>query len=119
MTTSPLASAMDRSAFHLRSSSTQNNWGGDETSTLSVLNSALPMRVEWREGIGARWDIWVFDETSGVEIGDFMLLDVDDLALIVTRVARYTNLSGDFHHFEIVTEEHEHSVADLKTAAGI
>lgn len=110
---------MDRSSYHLRYSALQDDWGGDETVTLSVLSSDLLLRLEWREGTGARWDVWLFDEDAGVDVGDFLLLTVDDLALTVTRIARYTNLSGDFHHFEVVTEEHEHSVAEMKTEAGI
>ena len=52
--------------------------------------------------------MWVFEEDADVQIHDIMLLDDLGLALAVDRVAEFTWLTGgDFHHYEILTSEHE------------
>lgn len=115
---SSLASKVDRSALRLRPSSTQDNWGGDETVSLGVKDIALKCRIEWGEGTSARWDIWCFVDTD-IKNGDIFLFEDLDLAVIVDRVGMFTTLRGEFHHFELITSEHEKSVAELKTEAGI
>lgn len=121
MTISSLASTIDRTVVQLRPSSTQDNWGGDETVALTVIDSALPCRVEWGEGVSDKWDIWSFTPDANIQDHDILLVDDDDLelALIVMRVSSFTRLRGDFHHWEILTNEHEQTVAQLKAAAGI
>jgi hypothetical protein len=122
MTASSLSLTADRSSTQLRPGSTQDNWGGDETVTLSVLDDDLVVRVEWSEGKSADWDIWCFDHTASFETGDILLFEDADLtlALVVTRFASFTTLRRkSFHHWEVLCEEHELSVAELKTEAGI
>ena len=121
MTLSFLASAIDRTVVQLRPSSTQDNWGGDETVTLTVVDSELHLRIEWVEGTGDKWDIWSFTEDNDIQDLDILLFeDPDlDLSLTVSRVSPFTRLRGEFHHWEIVTTEHELTIAQLKTAAGI
>lgn len=122
MTRSSLASTADRSSTQLRPSSSHDNWGGDETVSLTVLTTSLPHRVEWSEGKGAVWDIWCWDADADIQEGDIILVEDDDitLALDVMRVTPTSTLkTKQFHHWEVTTEESELSVAALKTQAGI
>lgn len=86
-----------------------------------MVDDALPMRAEWSEGANANWDLWVFKSSADPQVGDIILIEDADLvlALTITRVTPTTWLKGGFHHWEINTTEHEKSVADLKTEAGL
>lgn len=122
MTASSLSLTADRSSTQLRPGSTQTNWGGDEDVTLSVITDSFDVRVEWAEGKGSDWDLWNFDSSSDIEVGDIFLFEDADLvlALVVARVSPFTTLRHrSFHHWEIICEEHELSVAELKVEAGI
>ena len=119
---SSLSTTSDRSVYHLRAASTQDNWGGDETVTLTVLTDTLPVRFEWSGGKSTDWDAWCFDTDADLQQDDILLVEDPDmtLALIVVRVSAFTTLrTKRLHHFEAVCEEHELSVAELKTAAGL
>lgn len=117
-----LASVQGRSTTQLRASTTHDSWGGDETVTLAVVDSALVVRLEWSGGKSDDWDLWAFGEFADIEDGDIILIEDDDLeiGLMVIRVSPFRTLkTGSFHHWEILTEEHELSVAEIKSQAGI
>ena len=120
-TPSSLSWTADRSTYHLRFSAASTGWGGDETPTLTVISDDLALRVEWAEGRNTQWDVWCFDADADIQTDDIILIEDEDLVLplLVTRVTSFTGLRGGFHHYEILTEEHELSVAELKTDAGI
>lgn len=87
-----------------------------------MLDDDLAVRVEWSEGKSADWDIWCFEKSADFEVGDILLFEDADLtlALVVTRFASFTTLRRkSFHHWEILCEEHELSVAELKADAGL
>lgn len=122
MTISSLSSIADRSLTQLRPGSTQDNWGGDETVTLSLISDSIDVRIEWAEGKSDNWDLWCFDSGASFEVGDILLFEDSDLtlALVIFRVSPFTTLrQRKFHHWEILSEEHELSVDELKTEAGI
>ena len=119
---SSLSNTADRSVYQLRPGTTQDNWGGDETVSLSVLTDSLPMRLEWSGGKSTDWDAWCFDLSADIQEDDILLVEDPDmiLALMVVRVTPFTSLkSKRLHHYEIICEEHELSVVELKTEAGI
>lgn len=107
---SKLASNADRSIRHLRWSQTSDGWGGDEEVTLAELDAELPGRLEWVEGLGDNWQIWVFASDADVMVDDVLLFEDVGLALVVGRVAEFTKLKGTFHHFEIFCKEAEWSL---------
>lgn len=110
---STLSLAADRSIQHLRWSKDADGWGGDEDVVLTVLDADLLGRVEWIEGIGDRWNVWIFEEID-ILPEDILLIDALALALSIERVGNYTTLrTKEFHHFEIVAGEHELTVDQL------
>lgn len=115
---SSLASTATWSLRQLRNSVTDDGWAGEAVDTLTEINGALLARVEWAEGPNVRWDIWIFDESTGgaVEVGDILVHTGTDMAVTVTRLSEWPDLQGAFHHFEILSEEHEKSAAQLLAA---
>lgn len=93
----------------LRPSSSHDNWGGDETVSLDIIDTSLGVRIEWSEGKSDDWDIWCFERTADIQDGDVLLVEDDDLvvALMVERVTPTTSLKGRFHHYELMTTESE------------
>jgi len=111
---SKLGSYADRSIRHLRWSQTADGWGGDEDVAPTVLNDDLSVRFEWIEGVGDRWAFWVFEVDADVQVEDIFLVDDVGLAVMVERVAEFTNLKGRFHHYEVNTVEHELSLGQIE-----
>ncbi len=117
MRTSSLSLRADRSASQLRWSKDADGWGGDEDVVLAEVDT-FNARLEQVESVGEkdRWDIWVFE--AGVDLRDEdILIFVDaDLAVVIQKIAPFTKLNGSFHHYELLTEEHEHSATSLLAA---
>jgi len=115
--TSSLASRADRSTQHLRWAKDTDGWGGDEDVALTEVDT-FKSRLEQVEGVGDadRWNVWVFDSTVDLQIEDILLYTSPDLALVVRKIAPFTRLNGAFHHWELLTEEHERSYALLVAA---
>lgn len=113
MTKSSLSSKVDRLARHLRWSEGSEGWGGDDEVVLGLLSGSLPLRHEWVEGSGEGWNLWVFQEEADVQVDDIILIDDVGLALYVERVTEKTKLSGEFHHYQIVAQEHEQTLGQL------
>ena len=107
----------DRSTQHLRWSKDVDGWGGDEDVVLAEIDT-FKTRIEQVEGVGDkdRWDVWVFNSTVDLETEDILLYTSPDLALVIQKIAPFTNLNGAFHHWELLTEEHEKSYALLVAA---
>jgi hypothetical protein len=87
-----------------------------------VVDDDLEIRVEWSEGKSTDWDVWCFDPSAVFDVGDILLIEDTDLvlALVVVRSMSHTTLrTKKFHHWEVICEEHELSVAEIKTEAGI
>ena len=106
---SSLTSAAVHKAVHQRNAVTGIGYGGDAIETLTVLNDDLPCRVEWREGVGSNWDVWVFEEDADIQHLDILTVSFDDkleLDLLVDRVMPFSDLGGVFHHYEVTTSEH-------------
>jgi hypothetical protein len=119
---SSLASAVDRSVYQLRPQTTNDAWGGDETVTLATVDDNLDIRIEWSGGKSNDWDIWCFDPDATFDVGDILLVEDPDMlmALVVVRSSSLTTLrTKAFHHWEILCEEHELSVAEIRSEAGI
>ncbi len=118
MRKSSLSLRVDRSTVHLRWTKSSDGWGGDEEVTLAQVGVPFKTRLEQVEGVGEadRWDIWVFDQTVDLQDEDILIYEDADLALVIRKVAPFTRLSGEFHHYEILTEEHELSVTALLAA---
>ncbi len=114
MKKSSLSLRADRSTEHFRWTKSDDGWGGDEEVTLAKIDT-FKTRLEQVEGVGEanRWDIWVFDQTIDLQDDDILIYTGEDLALVIQKVAPFTRLSGEFHHYEILTEEHEHSASTL------
>jgi hypothetical protein len=75
---------------------------------------SIPCRVEWVEGGGDSWDIWVFEADNVFLEGDIFITDqVPTAPLEVVRVSSWDDLKGNFHHFEIVTKESEATFAQV------
>jgi hypothetical protein len=117
MKTSSLSSRSDRSTDHLRWTKTTDGWGGDEEVVLASIDT-FKSRIEQVEGVGDRdrWNVWVFDSTVDLQVEDILLYITADLALVIQKIAPFTKLSGSFHHYELLTEEHEHSRSTLLAA---
>ncbi len=113
---SSLASKATWSLRHLRNTVTDTEWAGEAVDTLSEVNPDLKARLEWAEGPNERWAIWIFDPLAAVQVGDILIETTTDLAVIVTRVSEWPDLDGNFHHFELLNEEHEQSVTELLAA---
>ncbi len=113
---SSLASTATWSLRHLRNTVTGTEWAGEAIDDLTEVNPALAARVEWAEGPNSRWDIWLFDPLAAVEVGDILIDTGTDMAVTVTRVSEWPDLQGAFHHFELLSEEHELSVTELLAA---
>jgi hypothetical protein len=75
-------------------------------------------RIEQVEGVGEadRWDVWVFDSAANLQIEDILLYTSPDLALVIHKIAPFTRLNGTFHHWELLTEEHEKTYSLLVAA---
>ena len=114
MKQSSLGSRTDRSTAHLRWTKSADGWGGDEDVTLAQIDT-FSSRVEPVEGVGERdrWDVWIFDSTADLQVGDILIIEEIPLALTIRKSAPYTKLKGDFHHFELLVEEHVESAATL------
>lgn len=110
---STLASKTDRSLQQCRWSKTSDGWGGDEDVSLTLLAEPIA-RVEWVEGVGNRWTLWIFDTDADIQPDDIFLVPGQGLALMVERVNLNTALNGSFHHWEVRTTEHEMSVVALQ-----
>ena len=78
-----------------------------------MYNDALISHTEWVEGIGDRWNFWVFVELADIDVEDILIDDTQNLAVTVERIALFTTFQGEFHHYEIVGPEHPLSVAEL------
>ncbi len=117
MKTSSLSSRADRQTSHLRWSKDTDGWGGDEDVVLTSIDT-FNTRLEQVEGVGEaeRWNVWVFDETADLQIEDIFLYTSPDLAVVIRKIAPFTRLNGVFHHWELLTEEHERSYALLVAA---
>ena len=117
MKTSSLSSKMDRPTDHLRWRKTTDGWGGDEEVALAKIDS-FDSRVEQVEGVGEadRWDVWVFDLAASLQIEDILIYTDPELALVIRKVAPFTRLNGVFHHWELLTEEHEKTYSLLVAA---
>lgn len=117
MKTSSLASKADRSTQHLRWAKDTDGWGGDEDVVLASIDT-FQSRLEQVEGVGEaeRWNVWVFDSTTDLQIEDILLYTSPDLALVIQKIAPFTRLKGGFHHWELLTEEHEQPYAQLLAA---
>lgn len=113
MTKSSLGSKVDRLARHLRWTEDSEGWGGDAEIALGLLSDSLPLRHEWVEGSGEGWNLWVFEEDADVQVDDILLIDDVGLALYVTRKTEKTTLDGEFHHYQLVAQEHEQSLGQL------
>lgn len=113
MQQSSLPSKADRLTRHVRWSQTDTGWGGDAEVTLTLVNPSLPARYEWTEGVNDNWNLWVFVEDADLQIEDIVLMDDVGLALKILRIDEFTWLDGTFHHYELVTEEHEKGLSDL------
>ena len=108
---SSLGSTATQSIIHLRNQKTSDGWAGENVDTTVEISPSIPCRVEWVEGGGKGWDIWVFEEDNDFQIGDMFITDqVPDTVLVVLRVSSWDNLKGVFHHYEIKTEESEAAV---------
>lgn len=117
MPSTSLASKVDRSIRHVRWLDSGDGWGGDDEVTLTVLNADIPGRIEWVEGPGIGWNVWIFIEDADIQALDIFLLDDLELALRVDRVGQFTWLSsGLFHHYEVLLSEHEKGYDDLVAA---
>lgn len=117
MKKSSLSSRADRLTEHLRWARSADGWGGDEEVTLAQIDT-FKSRLEQVEGVGeaARWDIWVFDQTVDLQEEDILIYRGEDLAVVIQKIAPFTKLSGAFHHYEALTEEHEQSMTQLLAA---
>lgn len=113
---SSLASTATWSLRHLRNSVTGDGWAGEAVESLAEINPDLKAKVEWAEGPNSRWDIWVFDPLAAMEVGDILIHEGTAMAVTITRLSEWPDLQGAFHHFEILSEEHEQSVAELLSA---
>lgn len=69
--------------------------------------------MEWSEGVTPLWDIWIFKESVDIQIGDVLVVESLGLGLTVNRVSTWMGLKGKFHHYEIMTEEHEWTAEEL------
>lgn len=114
MKKSSLSLRADRSTGHLRWTKSGDGWGGDEDVSLAEVDT-FKSRLERVEGVGEadRWDVWIFDQTVDIRDDDILIYEGEDLALVIRKIAPFTRLSGEFHHYEILTEEHENSVSTL------
>ncbi len=114
MRRSSLSLRADRSTEHLRWTKSDDGWGGDEDVTLASIDT-FKTRLEQVEGVGEadRWDIWVFDQSVDLQDEDILIFRDPDLALVIRKVAPFTKLDGSFHHYEILTEEHEQSLSEI------
>ncbi len=114
---SSLSLRSDRDTRHLRWTKSADGWGGDEDVSLAEIKT-FKTRLEQVESVGqaARWDIWVFNKTVDLQEEDILIYADPDLALVIQKIAPFTRLSGEFHHYEILTEEHEQSVTELLDA---
>lgn len=113
---SSLASTATWSLRHLRNTVTGDGWAGEAVDDLTEVNPALKAKVEWAEGPNQRWNIWIFDPLAAVEVGDILIDVATDMAVTVTRLSEWPDLQGAFHHFEILSEEHEKSATELLAA---
>lgn len=114
---SSLSLRSDRDTLHLRWAKTGDGWGGDEDVALAEIKT-FKTRLEQVEGVGeaARWDVWVFDDTVDLQEEDILIYADADLAVVIQKIAPFTRLSGEFHHYELLTEEHEQGVTELLAA---
>lgn len=111
MSTSSLPLRTDRTVRHLKWVETTDGWGGD--AEIDLVDSGTPSaRIEWLEGPGTKWQIWIFVE-GDYQTNDILLLEDLDLALVIERVMEFTKLRGTFHHYEIIADEHSESVTSL------
>ena len=117
MKKSSLSLRADRLTEHFRWTKSADGWGGDEDVVLAEIDT-FKTRLEQVEGVGEadRWDIWVFDQTVDLQDEDILIFQDEGLALVIRKVAPFTRLSGEFHHYEILTEEHENSVTEILAA---
>ncbi len=113
---SSLKSTATSSLRHLRNSVSGSGWAGEAEEALTEVNPDLKARVEWAEGPNSRWDIWIFDPLAAVAVGDILIHEATGLAVKVTCLSEWPDLQGKFHHFEILSEEHEQSVTELLAA---
>ena len=100
-------------AVQRRNQSQADGWAGEETEVLVTIDPSIPVRVEWAEGVTPLWDFWVFQESADFQVGDILVVESLGLGVTVTRVSEWRGLRGKFHHYELVSEEHEWSVAEL------
>lgn len=114
MKTSSLSLRADRSASLLRWTKDADGWGGDEDVVLAQIDT-VNARLEQVESVGEkdRWDIWIFKEGIDLQDEDILIFADADLAVVIQKIAPFTKLSGVFHHYELLTEEHEHSATSL------
>lgn len=110
---SSLSQTATQSAVQRRNQVGADGWAGEAVETLVTIDDDLPVRVEWAEGSTPRWDIWIFDQDADVQVGDIILVAELDLAATVTRTSTWMGLRGRFHHYELNSEEHELSYAEL------
>lgn len=110
---SSLGSTATASIVQRRNSVTADGWGGDAQETLATVDDALACRIEWAEGVEPRWDFWVFDESADVRVDDILISEQRNIGVLVERVSAWHDLSGNFHHYEVVGIEHPLSVAEL------
>lgn len=108
---------MDRPTAHLRWSKSSDGWGGDEEVVLAEIDT-FNSRIEQVEGVGDadRWDVWIFDQSSDLQVEDILLYTSPALALVIRKIAPFTRLNGVFHHWELLTEEHEKAYSLLVAA---
>jgi hypothetical protein len=110
---SSLSSSATQSITHLRNQKSADGWAGEEVETTVEISASIPCRIEWVEGGGSGWDVWVFEQDHDFRAEDIFLTDQVDAALVVVRVSSWDDLRGNFHHYEIVTNESEATVAQV------
>lgn len=110
---SSLRSVATQSITHLRNQTLSDGWAGEAVEGVVELKSDIPCRIEWVEGGGTSWDVWVFDEDNDFREEDVFITDQVVAPLMVVRVSSWFNVKGKFHHYEIVTKESEATVAQV------
>ena len=110
---SSLSSTATQSITHLRNQKTSDGWAGEDVDTTVEISPSIPCRLEWVEGGGKSWDVWVFEENHDFQEGDIFLTADVDAPLVVGRVSRWTDLKGRWHHYEIITSESEATTAQV------
>lgn len=110
---SSLSSTATQSIIHRRNQKSADGWAGEEVEVVVEISPNIPCRIDWVEGAGNSWDVWVFEENHDFREGDIFIASSVSAPLVVTRVSSWDDLRGNWHHYEIKTDESEATVAQV------